>query len=99
MDYYCGKCHKEMYALAVSAILEQGGTCPWCSETLEAGEALLWTTLEREQLLSCNMSTQHISSILHTLYREELGSTNETVCLLETELKERNEERRGYNEA
>jgi hypothetical protein len=94
LDVYCPNCHKEMYLPLVASLIRKGGTCPWCNQEIRSGECIEWTTFDKNTILSSEMTTQHISNILH-MYDCHKSHTSVYDILL-NELKYRNEERLPY---
>jgi len=106
MDYYCPHCRKEMYAPAVSELLEKGGICPWCNNPIDKGETFIWHSLNKE-ILACDMTTQHISNCIHLLKHRVKNiplskhikdATTESINLFNKETKRRKEKILPYKE-
>ena len=92
LDAYCCHCHREMYAMVVSDIMKNGGKCTWCDGVIDKGESILWGTIDKGDILSTDMSVQHISNILDMFDKKGLKD-NSTYIILENELLSRNESR------
>ena len=90
IDAYCPVCEREMYAGSVADIMENGGECPWCSSHIRRGESIYWSTLDGTTKLSCDLTTQHISNILH-MFESRGTFHSDTQSILKAELKFRGE--------